>query len=663
MNSIIFKTKYNNKLPPAQIQVAPPNNKELFRNICNNHLPNIRTFLLPNILNNSKYEAVLIEYRIFPHLEFLIRNSILQLGDTWSYTVVCGNLNYSFIVGLCNIISPNIKVIKTNFDNLNQSTYSILLASTYFWNLFYGDKILIYQEDSCIFKSNINDFLKWDYIGAPWLTKQNDTANNVGNGGLSLRTKQCMLDVINKLSIDKILLNSSTLNFMKNAKMTVCPEDVYFSKTMQDYNIGLVADYDSAAMFSTELIYNGDSFGGHNFWLNDINWKNRIDMLYCFSSINSFMDIPAIKHLNDNHKCICVASPYEYTIGGGEKYLSFIIKTFILKGYKIIFCVTNFLNNIHHTLKHYFTINELLQIHLTDYYNIYDTSIEQINFKYFVFMYNNGIPDHRIKVKADKKIFHCQFPFDYEIDDSNNIYSSSSNDEICSHINAYDNIIVNSEYTYECIIDFYKKYNYNKLNINIIYPPCINNVQNSVFKKQPNLFVMVGRFFKYNLVANNKYFDVAISIFNKLNMYNYKLIIIGSIKSTEQYNLLNDMIVDKNKIILKPNISDVEKDKILQMSTYYIQLTGINDKYLFNNEHFGISMIEAINNGCVPISINKGYPLHIIKHNENGYLINNANDLNKLIKYLLTPHNKITNCINIEPYTEGNFINNLSNIL
>ena len=37
-----------------------------------------------------------------------------------------------------------------------------------FWNLFASKKILIHQEDSIIFKNNINDFLKYDYIGAPW---------------------------------------------------------------------------------------------------------------------------------------------------------------------------------------------------------------------------------------------------------------------------------------------------------------------------------------------------------------------------------------------------------------------------------------------------------------------------------------------------------------
>jgi hypothetical protein len=252
------------------------NPKERFRVICEENIPYIRNIDLPSITQNNKYEAVLIEYRCFPHLEFLIRNAIIKLGDKWTHTVVCGNLNHDFMVSMCANISPEIKIIKSEYDNLNQSTYSLYLATKEFWELFSGEKILLYQEDSCIFKNNIDDFLQWDYIGAPWNKTHKDTPNCVGNGGFSLRTRQCMIDVIDKVSIQNTNMNSSTIKYIKNTGMTVCPEDVYFSKNMQDYEIGKVADWNSAFAFSSETVYNGDSFGGHNFWLSDEKWKLRI---------------------------------------------------------------------------------------------------------------------------------------------------------------------------------------------------------------------------------------------------------------------------------------------------------------------------------------------------------------------------------------------------
>jgi len=62
--------------------------------------------------------------------------------------------------------------------------------------------------------------------------------------------------------------NSSTVDYMINCKIDFPPEDVYFSKAMLDYNIGIVADWNSASKFSTETTINVNSFGGHNFWIN-----------------------------------------------------------------------------------------------------------------------------------------------------------------------------------------------------------------------------------------------------------------------------------------------------------------------------------------------------------------------------------------------------------
>jgi len=246
------------------------NAKMEFRYFCFRYLDNIRKrILLPMQLNNTN-EAVLVEYRCFPHIEFLIRNCIHKLGANWSHTIICGNLNYTFVKKICNDIDANIKVINTGHDNMTQRTYSDYVATIDFWNLLVGQKILLYQEDSCIFTSNIHEFLHWDYIGAPWLRKCSKIHPTVGNGGFSLRTKQCMIDVINHVSIQKTYIPHKT--FVNN-----CPEDVYFSYNIFKHNIGVIADFDSGMKFSSEHITHIDgSLGGHNFWFSDVNWRQRI---------------------------------------------------------------------------------------------------------------------------------------------------------------------------------------------------------------------------------------------------------------------------------------------------------------------------------------------------------------------------------------------------
>lgn len=247
-----------------------------FRYICYKYNDFMKNIKLPNIPIKSNYEAVIIEFREFPHLEFLIRNCILKLSDKWCHTIICGNLNYEFIFKMCQRISPNINIIKVNVDNMLPSNYNKFLTSFSFWNMLGGEKILIYQEDSIIFHSNIEPFLNFDYIGAPFLKHQNDSPNCVGNGGFSLRSKSIMVKILNTISVKNTTFNSCTLEYMSKQKLLFPPEDVYYSKNAQELGIGIVADYDTASTFSTESIFNDKSFGGHKFWISNSNWKKTI---------------------------------------------------------------------------------------------------------------------------------------------------------------------------------------------------------------------------------------------------------------------------------------------------------------------------------------------------------------------------------------------------
>ena len=255
--------------------------KDSFRQLCLDYLDKIRNIEITYDINlNCNKEAVLIEYRILPHIEVLLRNTILRLGSTWSYTIICGTNNYYFMKNIVNKINKNIKVINSHRNICSQNEYNNLLLSKYFWNLLSGEKILIYQEDTLIFKSNIDDFLEWDYIGAPFAFKCIEP-NNVGNGGFSLRNKSKMLEILNNYRIDendKILSSNKTINhYKKTHSLDLTPEDVYFSQLIQLYNIGKVSDFETAKKFSSETIFNEDSLGMHCIWHSCKQWKSLIN--------------------------------------------------------------------------------------------------------------------------------------------------------------------------------------------------------------------------------------------------------------------------------------------------------------------------------------------------------------------------------------------------
>jgi len=249
--------------------------KDDFRILCNINLPLIKNIIIPNIEKDKLYETFYIEFREFDHCEFLIRNIIIKLPN-WSHSVVCGNLNYNFMRNICNRISENIKIIKLNIDNLNTAEYSSLLMNKEFWNNFNGEKLLLYQEDSYMFHNRIDDFLKYDYVGAPWPIHQDEHINQkeygVGNGGFSLRSKSKMIEVIEKVDWEKNLkLGPMLIEYMKNTNNYIIPEDVYFSKSLLEKNIGSVAPRNIAINFSQETQKSPDPLGGHNFFLSDNN--------------------------------------------------------------------------------------------------------------------------------------------------------------------------------------------------------------------------------------------------------------------------------------------------------------------------------------------------------------------------------------------------------
>jgi hypothetical protein len=95
------------------------------------------------------------------------------------------------------------------------------------------------------YKEKINDFLQFDYSGAPWAHQ------GVGNGGLSLRRKSKMLNKIRKCILNGE--DSGTLN-----------EDAFFSD--DNCEAPLKPDFENAKLFSSETVYSEKSFGIHASW-------------------------------------------------------------------------------------------------------------------------------------------------------------------------------------------------------------------------------------------------------------------------------------------------------------------------------------------------------------------------------------------------------------
>lgn len=197
---------------------------------------------------NSTYTAIIVEPRKHKALHYVLQNFLENLDNNWNIIVFHGNLNKEYIE---NIIKNHLEKYKNritlkslNVDNLSISDYNKLFKNKEFYENIPTEIFLVFQTDSLINpknKNNINKFLQYDYVGAPWKN------NLVGNGGFSLRRKSKMIEIID--NYNNICIN----------------EDVFFSNTCPVVKIN-IASSDEARKFSSEQIWDPESFGIHKAW-------------------------------------------------------------------------------------------------------------------------------------------------------------------------------------------------------------------------------------------------------------------------------------------------------------------------------------------------------------------------------------------------------------
>jgi hypothetical protein len=215
------------------------------------------------INNDFLYTALIIEPRKHKALNFVLKNFIGLLDRRWKFIIFHGNLNEDFILEIINnnFITEldRIRLINLNVDNLTIDEYNLLLTNLNFYKNINTEYFLIFQTDTIICennKNNIYDFIEkdYDYVGARFPIFYNSNVC-IGNGGLSLRKKSKMIEVLNTCEIN-------------NRGET--PEDIYFSTCL---NLHIPACEEADLFAQESRFFNNSfmnySFGFHKPWYQD----------------------------------------------------------------------------------------------------------------------------------------------------------------------------------------------------------------------------------------------------------------------------------------------------------------------------------------------------------------------------------------------------------
>ena len=153
--------------------MAPPLShtpKELFDRFIDEQMPVLRA--CPFVVapaGTTENVALLIEPRCHPTLEHVIRNAVHFLGGGWQLQIFHGTQNEAHIRSCFSAAElEHVQFVSLEVDNMSPLAHNELMCTHWLWTRAAAERVLIFQTDSLVCRRGIDEFQKWDYIGAPW---------------------------------------------------------------------------------------------------------------------------------------------------------------------------------------------------------------------------------------------------------------------------------------------------------------------------------------------------------------------------------------------------------------------------------------------------------------------------------------------------------------
>ena len=189
---------------------------------------------------------------------------------------------------------------------------------------------------------------------------------------------------------------------------------------------------------------------------------------------------------------------------------------------------------------------------------------------------------------------------------------------ILKSVDTYDAIWGISQFSRYWIEQYWKR------SCEILTPPV--NVEEFQPLKKKNQILNVGRFFAG---SHNKKHLVMVKAFKELvdaGLVGWELILAGGTTPGLEHEVYLQKVYSESKgypIEIHPDIAFKDLVNLYGQSAIYWHASGFGEdeyKEPIKFEHFGITTVEAMAAGCVPVVIGKGGQPEIVKHGKTGFL-------------------------------------------
>ena len=314
---------------------------------------------------------------------------------------------------------------------------------------------------------------------------------------------------------------------------------------------------------------------------------------------------------------IGIFDPYLDTLSGGEKYMLSAALCLSQKHNVSLFWNIDKSGEIIHNAQRKFGI-DLTRIQFKE--NIFSSHVplvirlkESLDYDLIVYLSDRSIP-----TVLTSLILHFQTPIEW-------VNATSIKSRI--KIKRVKSIICNSKFT--------KGYIDNKFSVksNVVYPPVTVHTEFLKNNKE-NVILNVGRLGIKSAGSSYKKQEVLVEVFKDmvrkgLRNWVFRLVVSVNDQDMDEFiNLKNQAKDFPVAFILNPD------NKVLwenyNLSKIYWHAAGFGEdlnKYPDRAEHFGISTVEAMGAGAVPVVINAGGQQEIVHEGLDGFLWNDENEL------------------------------------
>ncbi len=195
-------------------------------------------------------------------------------------------------------------------------------------------------------------------------------------------------------------------------------------------------------------------------------------------------------------------------------------------------------------------------------------------------------------------------------------------------LKSYKGILTNSDFSATWVQKYWNR------KAEVFFPP----VEQIHEKPKKNIILSTGRFVEPHQ-GRSKRQDMLIEQFKKISseISGWELHLAGYIQDVSYKKDLEEM-VKGFPIYLHFNLLRKELETLFSKSAIYWHAVGFDcdeETEPIAMEHYGISTVEAMSTGCIPVVVNKGGQREIVSHESSGYLWDSPDEMNSYTMKLI----------------------------